>query len=305
MTKRRKKNPKPGRGRKITALIFLVGIVLVALLAGLGYVNASIVRLRRAEVFLQDLPRSFEGTTLLFVSDIDLCGSNDAEKSGALFEKLQALDPDLLILGGGYCSRSLVEILNRPHAAQELSSHTLAQRKKLFDLLAGFQAPLGKFCIASPEDLQPEDLSRCMEDAGFQPLFDTRRVLSRQGESLWLAGIVHTGAHLNSIGSAFEHDEAVIAIAYSPSLLPILLTSESIDGGPWADLLLCGHTHGGQVRLFGQCLLPLNDTEKRFLSGWIDNLGLPVLVTQGIGCKGINLRLGTTPEAWFITLRCT
>ena len=279
MANRKKVNKKPGWGSKIALLLSAVVLLVIVATCGIGFLNAGIVRIRRAEVVLPHLPPNFDGITLLYASDIDLCGSNDAEKSGALFEKLQALDPDLLILGGGYCSRSLVEILNRPHAAQELSSHTLAQRKKLFDLLAGFQAPLGKFCIASPEDLQPEDLSRCMEDAGFQPLFDIRRVLSRQGESLWLAGIVHTGAHLNSIGSAFEHDEAVIAIAYSPSLLPILLTSESIDGGPWADLLLCGHTHGGQVHLFGQCLLPLNDTEKRFLSGWIDNLGLPVLVT--------------------------
>ena len=95
----------------------------------------------------------------------------------------------------------------------------------------------------------------------------------------------------------------MIVTAYSPSLLPILLTSEAGDGGQWSDLTLCGHTHGGQVRLFGRSALELNRQEQRYLSGWSVDNGHPILVTEGVGCEGANLRLGSAPEVWLITLR--
>ena len=95
----------------------------------------------------------------------------------------------------------------------------------------------------------------------------------------------------------------MLAVAYGPDVLPVMLTSEAADGGQWADLALCGHTHGVQLRLFGRSVLPLSQREQRYLSGWHTENGLPILITQGVGCEGINLRLGSTPEVWLITLR--
>ena len=125
-----------------------------------------------------------------------------------------------------------------------------------------------------------------MREAGVRPLFNDRAALSRNGDTLWLTGICHQSANLNSAGSLFRRGDCVISVAYSPSVLPVLLTSEASDGGQWNDLLLCGHTHGGQVRLFGRSALALSEQD-----------------TQGVGCEGFNVRLGTEPEVWLLTLR--
>ena len=81
------------------------------------------------------------------------------------------------------------------------------------------------------------------------------------------------------------------------------MTSEARDSGQWIDLALCGHTHGGQIRLFGRSVLSVSDTEQRFLTGWNTQSGIPILTTEGVGCEGLNLRLGTEPEIWLITLK--
>ncbi len=303
MAGRKKTNKKPGRGGRIAMGAFAALLLALALLAGGGVLNASVVRVRRAEATLPDLPPSFEGVTLLYASDIDLCGLNTAEKSGALFHRLQSLRPDILLLGGDYSSATLLEFLNRPEDSASGTEVQLRAREDFFHYIASFQAPLGKYAIAAPEDGDRDGLARLMAETGIHPLFDKREELRAGGDSLWLAGICSDGAALNSAGGAFHRGECVIAAAYSPQVLPLLLTGEASDGGQWADLVLCGHTHGGQVRLFGRTALSLTRQEREFPSGWSVSNGLPILVTQGVGCEGLNLRLGTRPEVWLITLR--
>ena len=302
MANRRRKNRKKGRGGRIALAVFAALLLALAALMGAAALNASVVRVRRAEVRLRDLPAAFDGKTILFASDIDLCGLNTARKSGALFEKLQSLRPDMLILGGDYASPSLLEVLNRPEQGSDDTRRKIAVLD-FFRYISGFDAPLGKFGIAAPEDADPAILREWMEAAGVTPLFNDRAAVTLGGQTLWIIGVSEESANLNSAGSAFSRDECAIVAAYSPAVLPVLVTSEARDGGRWADLVLTGHTHGGQVRLFGRDLLTLNRQEQRYRSGWTMENGLPILTTAGVGCEGLNLRLGTAPEVWLLTLR--
>ena len=303
MAKQNKANKKLNKRGKITLGVFAALFLSVLIVAGIGIVNAEIVHIRRAEVVIADLPPAFDGVTLLYASDIDLCGLNTASKSGTLFNRLQSLRPDILLLGGDYSSVSLLDQLNRPsdHAVDD--STIPDSRTGFFHFIASFDAPLGKYAIAAPEDPDWEDLKALMAQCDVQPLFNARVEVRKDGASLWLAGVSEEDANLNAAGRGFSRDDCVLVVCYSPAVLPVLLTSEASDGGRWSDLALCGHTHGGQVRLFGHTVLSLSESEKRFLSGWNTDSGLPILTTEGIGCEGLNLRLGTAPEVWLITLK--
>ena len=302
MAKRKKKNQKPGKNGRFALIAFIALLLCLGILVGISIINASLLRIRRAEVWLPDLPRGFDGRTVLYASDIDLCGLNDAKKAGELFERLQSMHPDMLILGGDYHSPSLLEILNRSDNTADKPSEMIEQQR-LFKMLASFEAPLGKFAITAPEDTDQETLEQLIKASGICPLINDRTAIRLGGDTLWLAGICKESANLNSAGSTFSREDCVLVVAFSPTVLPILLTSEASDGGQWADLALCGHTHGGQILLFGRSVLPLDSREQRFLSGWSTDTGLPILVTQGVGCEAINLRLGSAPEVWLITLR--
>lgn len=303
MARRRKKNKKPGRAGRIALGLFAALLLALVAAAGVGALNANVVRTRRAEVVITNLPPRFDGVTLLYASDIDLCGTNTPRKAGALFAQLQSLEPDILILGGDYNSSSLLEVLNRPEDGADDTQKKLRERADFFNRIASFEAPLGKFAIASPEDPDWEGLRRLVEECGFRPLINDRAAVTSGGDTLWLVGICQQSTGLNSAGGAFSRDDCVIVTAYSPSLLPVLLTSEAGDGGQWSDLTLCGHTHGGQVTLFGRSALELDHQERRYLTGWSVDSGHPILVTEGVGCEGANLRLGSAPEVWLITLR--
>lgn len=303
MAKQYKKNRKPRRKSKIASVIFAGVLGLLLVISALGYMNADLVRIRRAEVALPDLPEAFDGTTVLYICDVDLCGTNTPEKSGALVQRLQSLSPDILILGGDYTSNSLWTILNRADPSGGSSAAVLQKRKEFFQYIGAFQAPLGKFAISSPEDPDPANLSSVLQSAGITPLLNDRDVIRSGDSALWLCGICNDNGLLEDAGRRFDSQSCVLAVAYSPSALPVIFTSEAKDGGPWADLVLCGHTHGGQIRIFGQSILALSEWEQRFLSGWHTDTTAPVLVSQGLGCEAVNLRYGSSPEVWLITLR--
>ena len=304
MATRKKRNKKPGKGGKIALRIFIAVAMALALALGIGVLNANVVRIRRAEVILSDLPPAFDGVTALYASDIDLMGMNTPEKAGALFENLQSLKPDLLLLGGDYNASSLLEILNRTGDSPEGLSKKRRARTDFFQYIRAFDAPLGKYAIAALEDANWDDLAATMRECGIEPLFNQRAQVRRGDASIYLAGICQESAGLNSAGRTFSRGDCVLTLAYSPAVLPILLTSEAADGGQWSDLTLCGHTHGGQVRLFGRSALPLQSREQLNLAGWVRQAGQPILITEGVGCEGLNLRLGSRPEVWLITLRC-
>ena len=298
-----KTNRKPGKGGKIALGLFAALLLIIALTACIGMINASLLRIRRAEVVLPDLPRGFDGKTLLYASDIDIFSINTPTRVGLLFNQLQSLHPDLLILGGDYNSASMLDKLNRTESSSDNTARILKSRSDFFYYINTFQAPLGKYGIANTEDIQWQSLREAMETNGIKPLINEKIDIHSNGDTLWLAGICGKISSLNDAGNAFSHNDCVLVFAEGPDVLPVLLTSEAEDNGFWADMILCGHTHGGQIRLFGKSLLSLSNTEKRFLCGWNTQSGIPILTSEGVGCEGINMRLGTEPEVWLITLR--
>ena len=298
----KKTNKKPGKVGRIALGAFAALLLAILVTTGIGMANACLLRIRRAEVVLDDLPQGFDGVTILYASDIDLCGLNTPERVGALFNQLQSLQPDILILGGDYNATSLLDVLNRPEKNSDDVKEALESRSSFFHYIEAFQAPLGKYAIASTEDLQWQNLRDEMTKNRIRPLFNERVAVHAGGDTLWLAGLCGKITNLNDVGKAFSRNECVVAIAESPDILSVLMTSEASDSGQWTDLLLCGHTHGGQICLFGRTALSLTDTEQRLPSGWSIQNGTPMLTTQGVGCEGLNLRLGTEPEVWLIKL---
>ena len=303
MARSRKKVKTTGWGARAALFVNIGLLLLIALLLGLAAVHANTVYVRRAEVFLTDLPQEFDGTTLLYAADIDLCGANTPEKSVALFRQLQSLSPDLLLLGGDYTSPSLYDRLNRREEDADYQSQQIAAREAFFLGLSDFIAPLGKYAIASPEDAAPELLAQTLRNSGFRALLNGTAKVERNGAVIDLVGISTEDAMHGIAIATYRRGDCVVAMPYGPSLIPRLMTAEASDSGAWVDLILTGHTHGGQIKLFGHNVLRLNAQEAAYREGWFVESYVPILTTTGIGCEGANLRIGSSAEVWLITLR--
>ena len=297
--KKRTARKKRRWGWKLALALLLL---LVFALGGL-YAASRVVHVRYATVFLRDLPAAFEGATLLFVSDIDAHSPADARAAARMMESLAALEPDILLLGGDYAAPGLWETLNGMGMEDaDVAAEAAADRYLFLSALADFSAPLGKFAVAAADDALPEQLAQAMAVGGVRLLNGESVTLRRDGEALTIAGIAPEG-DLSALAGGARVEDCVIAFAHSPARFPAALTAEAGGGGAWADMILAGGTHGGQARLGERTLLPLTEQERRYLSGWRKETGVCLLTSQGVGCEGLPLRLGTSAEVPLITLR--
>lgn len=268
--------------------------IAAGLLILLGWMlfQASVIHVRRATVRLADLPEAFDGTTILYASDLDMNGLFGAQRMIRAFEPLKALNPDIVLLGGDYVSPSLIDRLNRKSA-------NLEDAMPFFEFMRDFPATYGKFAIAGENDGSAESLAARLNGCGIQVIENECAVIQKDGAAIGIVGVGTDSAAISQIASKLSHSQCVIAAAHSPAQFVDIRVSEAADGGAWADLLLAGHTHGGQIMLFGKSILSLNAQEMQRLSGWQGNS----LVTTGVGCEGVNLRLGSSAEIWLITLQ--
>lgn len=292
---------KQVRGRRKSALPALLIALLLAIGGLMGWMwgAAHLTHLRRADLYLPDLPAAFDGTTLLYLSDIDIRNDADSAAAQKLMRKMAQLRPDVLVLGGDYSACTLLESLNG------ISGGSTAKAADFISCLADFPAALGKFAVAGEND-DPAALLPMFAASGVQLLEDECAVVKKGGEQLVIAGLSDSSRNrtpYEQIGGYFSGEECVIAVTHNPAGYVGVRVAEARGGGAWADAVLSGHTLGGQIRLLGRTLRNLPEAEKRCIAGWYYGDDLPMLVSQGLGCKGAMLRLDSESEAWLITLR--
>lgn len=106
---------------------------------------------------------------------------------------------------------------------------------------------------------------------------------------------------LRQLASQLDPNSYNIMLTHDPDLIPQASNYSSID------LYLCGHTHGGQVRLpFYGAIVTLSRTGKRYEMGLYRERHLQIYVTRGIGMEGgpaPRIRFLCPPEVVFITIK--
>lgn len=294
-----KKKKRSRRWGKWVCLALAAALCLCLLAA---HVNASIVHVEYAQVYLRDLPREFDGTRILFLCDIHLMGVNTPRRAARLMESLAQLQPDLLLLGGDYTSQSLLEMHE-----EDARSAQASRRREFFEAIAAFPAPMGKYAVAGNHDVSIPGLREDLA-AGNITLLQNEAVRITAGESaLTLLGLddYATGTRdVQGMGRMVSSGDCVIVLSHSPDAFPAIIASEAADGGKWADLVLSGHTHGGQIRLPGWTPRIPSSYGETYLSGWVQENAHPLLVSNGVGCATVNLRWGAPAQAHLIALRC-
>jgi uncharacterized protein len=170
--------------------------------------------------------------------------------------------------------------------------------------LAALEAPLGKWFITGNHEYYSDPLGwlRVAEGLGFRPLVNQHALLERGAGRLLLAGVpdIHGGRFLPSHESRPD-----LAIAGAPAadfrlLLAHQPASVYAAAAAGYDLMLSGHTHGGQYYPWNWLAAKANP----YLKGLHrHDARLQIYVSQGTGYWGPPIRLGAPPEITLLTLR--
>ena len=289
---------------KLLMLLAAVGLIFYLFM----FVQAQIVHIEYADVYLKDLPQELDGTTLLYVSDIHISSAGDVAAMQKLMDRLQAAQPDMLLLGGDYSDVRLwdqLRCLGSKEKLTTLKQNAYALSHEWIQSLAGFDAPMGKFAVQGNHDAGDLSLAVALAQGGVKLLMNEAAVAEKNGVGLFIAGVGDFTKGAYDPYSVVQHvqaDDCCILLSHNPDALPQLFTIDAAGGGSWVDLALAGHTHGGQVRIGN--FVPINNSDYglNYLTGWHEQISGHSLTSNGVGTTALPIRLGAPAQVHIITL---
>lgn len=255
----------------------------------------------RLDILLPGLPEALDGFTIAQLSDFHLGPHVSPEDLRRSVEVTNTLGADLVVLTGDFVYRSAG--YGTP-CARELAS--LRSRYGLYGVL-------GNHDVWTDPDKVASNLTK----AGIVVLRNGGHPLEVKGVRLWLLGIEDTG-YTGFLGSSFGDFRAMWQEAAAglvrlltgiPNGEPRLLLVHNPDFTEMLpegriDLALCGHTHGGQVRLpfVGPPVVPSCFGQK-YASGLVRGPSTLVYINRGIGLISPPVRFNCRPEITLLHLK--
>ncbi len=247
-----------------------------------GKQNALLIDTKEVLLEFPDLPPSFDGYRILFLTDLHLDGLDGL--TDKLLGIVREIPSDLCILGGDFRMET-----HGPFAEALSHLRHLIPRVRTAD---GIYAVLGNHdCLEIVEPLQRE---------GITFLVNESCVIERGGEKVWLVGV--DDAHYfkcHDLDRAFCQVPAggfSIFVSHSNEIY-----REAAEYGP--NLFLCGHTHGGQIRLpaLGPLFTHSSAPRSMYVGQW-NYRGMPGYTSEGVGVSGVPVRFNSRGEVTVITL---
>lgn len=216
--------------------------------------------------------------------------------------RTNALSPDLILLLGDYSGHH--QVVSDPVKIDDLAP-----------VLARLQAQNGVYAVLGNHDwwddeqaqqrgAGPNIFGEALQRQGIRVLSNEAIRLDDLG--IWLAGLedqlaIRRGGRkveglddLPGTLAQITDDAPVVMMAHEPDIFPKI--PEQVA------LTLSGHTHGGQVRLFGWSPVVPSKFGNRYAYGHVRESGRDLVVSGGIGCSILPVRFGVTPEITVIEL---
>ena len=230
---------------------------------------------------ISNAPEFMRGLRLAFVSDVHALPRTTDADLDALAERIRETEPDILLLGGDYAD-------------------TAAPCRRFLKRVGKIPVRYGIFAAVGNNDREAFPdlpvLRRAASDAGIQLLVNESRTIHVGNGRLIIAGLdEYRHGHPDPAGLYPE--------SASDSLYRVLISHFPRGLAPMPDLMLSGHTHGGQFNAFGITPYTVGFERvfkrrgsPRFIAGMHACRGGTVLVSKGIGASRVPMRVCVRPE---------
>jgi predicted MPP superfamily phosphohydrolase len=259
-----------------------------------GYrIEPTWLELNRCPVPIRDLPESFRDFRIVQLSDFHCSRKVTPQYLAEAVALAHAEHPDLIVLTGDFIHRGYKFI------------------DPVAEVLGRLSAPFGVYAVLGNHDFSVRNalgfrryrhlhraVARALSARGIQVLRNEAVTLERQGSLLQLIGVEDLWSRVCDLDCAFAGLPAgvpTVVLAHNPR------TVEWLEGQR-CDLMLSGHTHGGQINLPRLGRPMLSRRARRFAAGMYRYRDTHLYVNKGVGF-GFRFRFGVRPEVVVLTLQ--
>ena len=221
---------------------------------------------------------ALKGVRVVFVSDLHV-KPKDQAKLKKVVDKINSLEPDLILSGGDY--------INGEKEEETMPIEKIAETLKMASLGHKFYTILGEHDL----NFDKARIVKALTNNRIYVLSNMSRKLPVKNRYINIIGLEGESAGAREINKALSTVQGpVVVLAHSP----IVFSEVPSKIG----LILAGHTHGGQVVIppFGPMMMPENYKVKNYVHGLFEDGNKKMIVTSGIGTSKKNIRFNCPPE---------
>lgn len=268
---------------------FIIILVIIILILGLGllysrFIATSGLKVKEYKVVNNKITDSYHGLKIIHLSDIHYNSTINEKELNNIVDKVNEIKPDIVVLTG------------------DLIDERLSYDKDIIiNCLSKIEAKLGKFAVSGNHDIPLDDYNYIIKESGFTSLDNKYELIySKTSEPIIISGI---GYGDEDIGIKTEQYDKYISELKADDIKPIysiLLvhepdTVDNLDLNKY-DLVLAGHSHGGQVRIpfIGKLYTP--EGAKKYYDEYYKINNTDLYISSGLGTSMYNFRLFNRPS---------
>ena len=247
---------------------------------------------KHIEIRHSKIPASFSGTKIVFLTDMHYGDYLNRKRIAGLVDRVNKLRPDLILLGGDYVTVKYLPKWDKIGPADVAAC---------FEELGKLRAPFGVYAVLGNHDYFPyADLkTRSISAAGITLLDNKGAWIVKGKERIRIGGVGDLWRGTQDLEQTLKgttYSDFVILLSHNPDYI------EEIKPG-LIDLMLSGHTHGGQISLFGLWAPKLPSAyEQKYRTGIVKEGTATVLISNGVGLTTPPLRFFARPQIIILEL---
>ena len=243
-----------------------------------GVYEPGDIEVVRRTASIRNLPSRLEGLTAVQISDLHLRAASDEHQH--MVNMIQSLKPDVIFFTG-----DLVDDVSAIGSS--------------IDIFRQLEASRGIWAVPGNWDHTADAVGVMQVELSSAKV---RFLVNQSAEleaGLWIVGVDDPATSRDDVSAALDRvpgSASRILLAHAPDI------ADSIVDQPRFDLILVGHTHGGQVNLplFSGAWLH-HGASAEYVRGLYHVHGSPLYVNRGIGTTTLPIRIGSRPEITHFT----
>jgi predicted MPP superfamily phosphohydrolase len=279
---------------------FLKALGIGALFVGGGaaystWIEPRWVEVTRTKIPMANLPPDLRGFTIVQLSDFHHSRHVSAEYLSKCVDVANRQQPNLIALTGDYITGASYEGESSRDEVKADALRIEANLHKCIEILSSLKAPSGVYATLGNHDgwYDSEKVSSAIRKSSLKLLRDESDVVTVGSARLQIVGLRDLWTETINLDRAFEGLRAevpTIVLMHNPDLFEEVAARD-------ADLIMAGHTHGGQVALpfFGPLIVP-SKFGRKYASGLFQTGGTRMYVNRGLGVIAPPVRFLVRPE---------
>lgn len=268
---------------KKTFIILFLFIISGGLYSWARFISTKGLIIKEYAISNTRLPEEFVGKKIVHFSDLHFASIVREKELKKIVEKINSLKPDICVFTG--------DLIDKFYEINE------QEKKSLIDELSKIEVTIGKYSVNGNHDYEHNYYNEIMKKSGFISLDNKHELIYYKGiDPIVITGITSSLKKDFNLDSAFKFkdDEKLkkhftLFIAHEPD---VLIQARKYD----IDLMLSGHSHGGQVRIpfIGALYTPIGS--KKYYEEYYKQDETELYVSSGLGTSSLKIRFFNKPS---------